>query len=170
LRLCEVLKNHRFPWAVGLLSGINTYLLFLSGPLSMLLVSGALARPDRRFVAAFANALGTTFGIASLIIIGRNSDVFPKFEGESWKNTRDLVESYMHIGVILVASMPILLHPMVFFAIPLMDPIALLGCVLLGRFLKYCVMVQLACSGSGYIKLFGSSAEKAAQEKQIHKD
>jgi len=36
--------------------------------LSMLLVSGALARPDRRFVAAFANALGTVGPFASFII------------------------------------------------------------------------------------------------------
>jgi len=158
-----------FPWAVGLLSCLNTYILFLSGPLSILFISGTLARPERRFRAAFANALGATCGIASLVYIGKSSDIFPLFDGKDWETTRNLVEDYVHLGVILIAGLPIILHPMVFFAVSLMDPGSLILCVLIGRFIKYCIVAQLAFTGSKYVKLFGSSAEKAVEQQGLKK-
>ena len=62
--LCDVF---RYPWIVGLLSGLNIAVVFLTGPLVLLYLAGVLASPKRRYIAAFANAVGTTLGMFSPI-------------------------------------------------------------------------------------------------------
>ena len=53
-----------YPWAVGALSALNNFVLIMSPALVVLFISGVLAKPDRYFITAVANAVGVTVGAA----------------------------------------------------------------------------------------------------------
>ncbi|GBG34390.1 Hypothetical Protein FCC1311_106142 [Hondaea fermentalgiana] len=152
-----------FPWVVGALSAVNNFVVVLSAPLVVLFMSAVLARPERRALTAIANAAGVTAGAAVLVYLGSASEVFPTFALEDFERTKKLVEEYGAFGCALYSCLPIILHPLIFFALALkVDPAMLIGAIFVGRTIKYLVMAQLAVSGSAYLKLFGSTAVNAA--------
>mmetsp|Transcript_11703 Transcript_11703/g.23049 ORF Transcript_11703/g.23049 Transcript_11703/m.23049 type:complete len:188 (+) Transcript_11703:130-693(+) len=155
-----------FPWAVGCLSALNSFVVILSAPLVVLYISAVLARPERRLIAAFANAAGVTIGAAVLVFAGASSEAFPTFDSDQFERTRTLVQDYGVVGCALYSCLPIILHPIIFFGLVFqLDPLLLLLAIFVGRAVKYIIMGQLALSGSSYLQLFGTTAVSAAKQQ-----
>ena len=179
-QLLPYTSNPLFPWFIALLSCINTFMLFLSGPLSILFITTSLIQGksrQKRYYVAFANAVGATAGIALLVFgfhVGSSSVDTQEVNVEDdqdnverfaeWKKMQVFLEEYMLVGIVMYSTLPIILHPMVFFVLHngIADKITLLMCILIGRTIKYCVMAELAyLTYSGgkqyakYLRLFG---------------
>ena len=207
-----------YPWVIGALSACNTFLIVLSGPLTGLFCAGVLAgaakgrskgtkggskRGDTRFASskwgrlplcAFANALGSTVGIAALMwVVTRPGGAgmayarakWPDLFGDGggggaldaegaggWARTRGLVRDYGVAGAVLVSAMPVVLHPLALFGVAAgMAPATLCACVLVGRTVKYAAVGGLALAAPGVLRLkFGGAATKAGQEELGHND
>eukprot|EP00038_Savillea_parva_P013128 m.7369 g.7369 ORF g.7369 m.7369 type:complete len:343 (+) comp2441_c0_seq1:63-1091(+) len=158
-----------YPWVVGALSGLNNFVMVLSGPLVVLYLSGVLANPSRRYVAAFANAAGTTAGVAVLIYLltqneGYIKEAFPSvFTHPTWAKTEWAVETYGWFGAFFISIQPVFLQPLVAVCcLANMSKAVLVACVLAGRTLKYIVMAELAVAGDRRLGFFGSAALDAA--------
>lgn len=151
------------PFVVGLLSFINTYTIVLSGPLTILFVSAILGRQSSWLLTAFLNAVGATVGVVSLIYLVNLRGVdyiresFPQiFTSSTWTKTEQLMEAYGFGGSVMVASMPIVLHPLVLFGvISGMDQTAIVASVLIGRTIKYVVMGWCAINARKALRFFG---------------
>lgn len=160
-----------YPWVVGALSGINNFTMVLSGPLVVLFISGVLANPSQRRITAFANAVGTTVGVAVLVyLLSQNKtyieDKFPQvFETRTWEITSSWVEEYGAIGALLISILPVFLQPLVSLCVlgGEMHSLVLLGAVLVGRTIKYIIMAELAVTGDKRLRYFGSAAVVAAE-------
>mmetsp|Transcript_130525 Transcript_130525/g.278956 ORF Transcript_130525/g.278956 Transcript_130525/m.278956 type:complete len:184 (-) Transcript_130525:103-654(-) len=156
-----------FPIIVGLLSGANLFTLVLSGPLVVLYCSAVLANPRRWFFTASANAVGTVVGCCLLVYLieMRGTDFvkesFPStFKSRWWSWTEGMMQSYGSAAAVPVAMMPIILHPLIVFAkLSNMSNAALLGSILVGRVLKYCIMAQMALSAPSALRFFGASKD-----------
>lgn len=67
----------------------------------------------------------------------------------------------------MVSAMPIVLHPLILFALTAgVNPMSLLLAVLIGRFCKYGLMGAFAITGSGMMRFFGNAAVQASQQHQ----
>jgi membrane protein YqaA with SNARE-associated domain len=159
-----------YPWVVGALSGLNNFTMVLSVPLVVLYMSGVLANPPRRRVAAFANAVGTTAGVAVLVYLFIQNDEYIKesfpsvFDHPTWAKTEWAVSHYGWFGAFLISVMPVFLQPLVVICcLAKMSKLVLLGCVLTGRTLKYIIMAELAVAGDKRLGFFGSAALNAAE-------
>lgn len=168
-----------YPWVVGALSGLNNFVMVLSAPLVVLFLSGVLANPKRRYVAAFANAVGTTIGVAALVyLLTHNRDyikeTFPTvFEHPTWDKTKIAIDSYGWVGAFIISIQPVFLQPLVAVcSLANMSNQMLLGCVLCGRTVKYIIMAELAYAGDKRLGFFGSAALNAAEafDKDANKD
>mmetsp|Transcript_58407 Transcript_58407/g.131581 ORF Transcript_58407/g.131581 Transcript_58407/m.131581 type:complete len:184 (-) Transcript_58407:88-639(-) len=156
-----------FPIVVGLLSGLNLFALVLSGPLVVLFCSAVLASPKRWFFAAGVNAIGTVAGCFLMVLFmevqGTDfvKESFPStFQSKWWTWTEGMMQSYGSIAAVPVAAMPIILHPLIFFGkLSKMSNVTLLGSILIGRVLKYCLMAQLALTAPHALRFFGASKE-----------
>jgi len=161
-----------YPWVVAALSGINTFTIFLSGPLAVLFLSGVLANPRRRFVAAVLNAVGTTMGMGVLLYLvelhGKawlTSALDERFNLHEWERTRYLMQTYGVLGAIVVASMPVVLHTVVALGVLAgMSPLTMLGAIFVGRTVKYSIMAELAVSAPRFLALFAGSATAASMK------
>merc|ERR1719498_1633453 len=141
-----------FPLFVGALSGLNLFTLVLSGPLVVLFCSAVIANPRRWFTTALANAAGTLVGCVVLVYLIeiRGTDfvkeAFPStFSSKWWAWTEGKMQSYGTLAAVPVSAMPIILHPLIFFAkLSKMGDTVLLLAILIGRVLKYSIMAQMA--------------------------
>mmetsp|Transcript_49516 Transcript_49516/g.107819 ORF Transcript_49516/g.107819 Transcript_49516/m.107819 type:complete len:184 (-) Transcript_49516:94-645(-) len=163
-----------FPLAVGALSGLNLFALVLSAPLVVLYCSAVLANPRRWFGTAVANAVGTVAGCLVLVLLvdvkGTDfvKDSFPStFQSKWWKWTEATMETYGPVATVPIAAMPIILHPLIFFAkLSNMSDAVLLGSILVGRILKYCIMAQMALSAPAALRFFGASKDTIEKVKK----
>mmetsp|Transcript_145910 Transcript_145910/g.254552 ORF Transcript_145910/g.254552 Transcript_145910/m.254552 type:complete len:186 (+) Transcript_145910:81-638(+) len=156
-----------FPVIVGALSGLNLFTLVLSAPLVILYCSAVIASPRRWFSTALLNAIGTVAGcvVMVLLIEAKGTDfikeAFPStFKSKWWAWTEGMMQAYGSIAAIPVSAMPIILHPLIFFAkLSNMSNMILLVSILVGRILKYCIMAQVAMQAPHLLKFFGASKE-----------
>mmetsp|Transcript_46728 Transcript_46728/g.108028 ORF Transcript_46728/g.108028 Transcript_46728/m.108028 type:complete len:184 (+) Transcript_46728:124-675(+) len=156
-----------FPIMVGLLSGANLFVLVMSGPLVVLFCSAVLANPGRWIFTASMNAVGTVMGCFMLVLLieMRGTDfvkeAFPStFQSRWWSWTESMMQAYGSFAAIPVSAMPIILHPLIFFAkLSNMSNAVLLGSILVGRVLKYSIMSQMALSAPQALRFFGASKE-----------
>jgi len=158
-----------FPLLVASLSATNTFVLVLSPVLTPCFLAAALARKSLggRVLVAVMNAIGVAIGVAALVRIGKESELFQGFKPDDWVKTQEMVNEYGTLGVFLVSALPIILHPMVFFAIIMeLDGARIVAAVLFGRILKYVVMSEAAHAGSSFLSLFGSAASNAVIEME----
>mmetsp|Transcript_8039 Transcript_8039/g.8849 ORF Transcript_8039/g.8849 Transcript_8039/m.8849 type:complete len:184 (-) Transcript_8039:291-842(-) len=156
-----------FPIIVGMLSGANLFVLVMSGPLVILFCSAVLANPRRWFFTACMNAVGTVLGCLLLVLLiemrGTDfvKDTFPStFSSKWWSWTEGMMQTYGSVAAIPVAAMPIILHPLIFFAkLSNMSDTVLLGSILIGRVAKYSIMSQMALQAPQALRFFGASKE-----------
>mmetsp|Transcript_85775 Transcript_85775/g.246206 ORF Transcript_85775/g.246206 Transcript_85775/m.246206 type:complete len:186 (+) Transcript_85775:109-666(+) len=166
-----------FPVIVGALSGLNLFTLILSGPLVVLFCSAVLANRKRWFWTALANAVGTTAGcfLMVLLIEQRGTDFikdsFPTtFKSKWWSWTEGMMQDYGSLAAIPVSGMPIILHPLIFFAkLSNMSNAMLLGSIFVGRVAKYCLMSQLVLCAPSALRFFGAS-QATIEEVSKQKD
>jgi membrane protein YqaA with SNARE-associated domain len=161
-----------YPWVVGLLSGVNNFTVVFSAPLVVLFLSGVYANPKMRHITAFANAVGTTIGIALLIYLMESQGVsyieatFPKqLESAVTVTTQKYWDEYGLLGAVIISMMPIFLQPLVFIGVMAKTSMAtLVSCVLVGRTIKYIIMSELAIAAPHLLKYFGSAAVDASNK------
>jgi len=159
---------------VGILSGVNLFALVLSGPLVILFCSAVLANPRRWFFAAVANAVGTVAGCYGMVfLVNQHGTAFVKesfpttFQSKWWSWTENTMQEYGPMASVPVAAMPIILHPLIFFAkLSNMGDGTLLTSILIGRILKYSLMSQLALSAPHLLKFFGASKATIEEVKK----
>lgn len=168
--------NAWFPWLVASLSMINTFVMILSGPLSVLFMAAALAQGEhrrRRYAVGFINAMGATVGaFAFMLIVSSRKEGTEGSEGEEWaewERTQRFLEQYLVTGIVFYSALPVMLPPMIYFVLKseLVDRFSLVLCILFGRTIKYCVMSELAYQTYAcgkdydtYLKLFGIKSIK----------
>eukprot|EP00931_Biecheleriopsis_adriatica_P121754 TRINITY_DN96812_c0_g1_i1.p1 TRINITY_DN96812_c0_g1~~TRINITY_DN96812_c0_g1_i1.p1 ORF type:complete len:208 (-),score=42.23 TRINITY_DN96812_c0_g1_i1:292-843(-) len=164
-----------FPWVVGFLSGLNLFVLVMSGPLVILYCSAVLANPRRWLYTAVANAVGTVLGCFFLVLLIEDRGVdfiketFPAtFQNKWWAWTETQMQAYGHVAAVPISAMPIILHPLIFFAkLSKMGDTVLLLAILIGRVLKYSIMAQMALTAPRMLRFFGASDQVIASvEKQ----
>ena len=130
------------------------------------------ANPKMRYVTAFANAVGTTVGIALLIYLMESQGVsyietaFPKqLESTVAVTTQKYWDEYGLFGAVIISTMPIFLQPLVFIGVMAKTSMAtLVSCVLVGRTIKYIIMAELAIVAPNLLKFFGSAAVNASDK------
>mmetsp|Transcript_59621 Transcript_59621/g.141870 ORF Transcript_59621/g.141870 Transcript_59621/m.141870 type:complete len:187 (+) Transcript_59621:124-684(+) len=163
-----------FPVLVGILSGVNLFTLVLSTPLVVLYCSAVLANEKMWLRTAVCNAVGTVAGVVVLCSLvdvhgtGFIRETFPTtFESRWWAWTEHMMQTYGAVAAVPVAAMPIILHPLVFFAkLSGMSPAVLYTSILVGRILKYSIMAHMAMSAPQLLKYFGASKEVIAEVSQ----
>ena len=134
--------------------------------------AGVYANPKMRHVTAFANAVGTTIGIALLIYLMESQGVsyieatFPKqLESSVAVTTQRYWDEYGLLGAVIISMMPIFLQPLVFIGVMAKTSmVTLVGCVLVGRTIKYIIMAELAIAAPHLLKYFGSAAVDASNK------
>lgn len=154
-----------FPVIVGILSGLNLFTLVLSGPLVVLFCSAVLANRERWFWTSLANAVGTVLGCCLMVLLieQRGTDFikesFPStFKSKWWSWTEGVMQDYGSLAAVPVAAMPIILHPLIFFAkLSNMSNVVLLGSIFVGRVVKYMIMSQVALTAPKALRFFGAS-------------
>jgi len=115
---------------------------------------------------AIANALGATAGSAVLLLLLRTQGdgllerQFPTvLASPAWAKTTAIMRSYGAGGMVLVASLPLILHPVIAFGVLSgMGDGTILGIVLLGRTVKYLTMAYLTAHAPSALRYFGIKA------------
>merc|ERR1712060_490026 len=91
------------------------------------------------------------------------------FKSKWWAWTEDTMQAYGTVAAVPVAAMPIILHPLIFFAkLSNMSNAMLLGSIFVGRVAKYVIMSQVALSAPRALKFFGASEEVIEKIKKGH--
>mmetsp|Transcript_7092 Transcript_7092/g.17115 ORF Transcript_7092/g.17115 Transcript_7092/m.17115 type:complete len:197 (+) Transcript_7092:65-655(+) len=169
------------PWfaiVVGAGSGINMFTLVLTTPLVILFCTGVISNPKKWFRVAFFNALGTLAGCAILSVMvdafGTEyiRQKFPTtFESQWWAWTEEKMQTYGFLAIGPIAAMPIILHPLIFFAkLTKTSPAVLLISIFVGRLVKYAIMANVAMTAPSLLKYFGASKEVISEVSGTKKD
>ena len=78
-----------------------------------------------------------------------------------------MVDAYGAVGCVLISSLPIIPHPLIAICkLAKMSTAYLLGCIMLGRTLKYIIMAQVARKAPSALKFFGASTAVIAQVQE----
>ena len=133
-----------FPWVAGLATAINLFTIVFTAATVVLFLGAVLGRPKRWRSTAVANALGATAGSAVLLLLLRQrgegllAEQFPTvLASPAWAKTTAIMQRYGVAGMVLVASLPLILHPVIAFGILSgASDVSILGIVLGGRCLK----------------------------------
>ena len=133
-----------FPWVAGLATAINLFTIVFTAATVVLFLGAVLGRPKRWRSTAVANALGATAGSAVLLLLLRQRgegllvEQFPAvLASPAWAKTTAIMQQYGVAGMVLVASLPLILHPVIAFGILSgASDASILGIVLGGRTLK----------------------------------
>jgi len=160
------------PYMIGMMSGINLFTLVLSAPTALLFCSTVIAQPQRWWQISVVNALGTMVGAAAIVVLieskgtdyitSLNPDVFAS---SSWEETQNFMRDYGAVGTALVSALPVVLHPIILFAVlAKMEASIIIGAILIGRILKYCVMARIALVAPASLRFFGVDASKLFSE------
>jgi len=159
---------------VALGSGINMFTLVFGGVLAACYVTAILSRPKYWFATALTNAFGTVCGVGLVVYLVEINGTayitqhFPSiFESDHWAWTEKNVNLYGPVGVIVTSAAPIVLHPLILFSmLAKMNSYMLVGCIFLGRILKYSIMAQCALTAPELLKYFGGKRlVKLSKEK-----
>merc|ERR1719240_2312607 len=96
-------------------------------------------------------------------------EAFPStFSSKWWSWTERMMQTYGSLAAVPVAAMPIILHPLIFFAkLSNMSNAALLGSILVGRVAKYIIMSQVALSAPRALRFFGASSDTIEKVKKL---
>ena len=133
-----------FPWVAAAATAINLFTIVFTAATVVLFLGAVLGRPKRWRSTAVANALGATAGSAVLLLLLRQRgegllvEQFPAvLASPAWAKTTAIMQQYGVAGMILVASLPLILHPVIAFGILSgASDASILGIVLGGRTLK----------------------------------
>ena len=133
-----------FPWVAGLATAINLFTIVFTAATVVLFLGAVLGRPKRWRSTAIANALGATAGSAVLLLLLRQrgegllAEQFPTvLASPAWAKTTAIMQRYGVAGMVLVASLPLILHPVIAFGmLSGASDVSILGIVLGGRCLK----------------------------------
>jgi len=159
-RVSAFAGNWWFPWIVGIGSGVNMFTLVFGGVLAATYVTAILARPKYWFGTAVINAFGTIVGVMAVVYLvelnGNEyiTERFPSlFNSKSWKWVEENVTNYGALGVVLTSIAPIVLHPLILFSmLAKMNSAVLVGCIFIGRILKYSIMAKMALTAPHLLK------------------
>ena len=157
-----------FPLVAALGTGINMFTLVFTAATVVLFLAAVLARRERWATTAIANALGATLGTAMMLYLIRiNGDPLAYLEqayptvlaNPAWKKAMGYMETYGVGGMLLVASLPIFLHPIIAFGLLTgMSDATILAIVLTGRTVKYLVMARVTTTAPHLLRFFGVKA------------
>ena len=158
-----------FPWVAAAGTAINMFTIVFTAATVVLFLGATLGQRKRWRSTAIANALGATAGSAVLLLLMRMQGgdgaallerQFPTvLASPAWAKTTALMQSYGVGGMVVVASLPLILHPVIAFGVltGLSDG-AILAIVLLGRSLKYLTMGYLTAHAPAALRFFGIKA------------
>ena len=143
-RLLRFAGQPWFPWVAGLATAINLFTIVFTAATVVLFLGAVLGRPKRWRSTAIANALGATAGSAVLLLLLRQrgegllAEQFPTvLASPAWAKTTAIMQRYGVAGMVLVASLPLILHPVIAFGmLSGASDVSILGIVLGGRCLK----------------------------------
>lgn len=180
--VCEALNRHAkavahspFSHAIVLFGACgNTFVPLFSGPLTLLFCTIAASAPRQRFWIALINAVGAMIGMAALYYLIRASgssnwleETFPRLapsEEQDW--LQEAVGSYGVLAIFGLCTLPVMIQPLALFAAATHMSLGTFSLAVLGgRFIKYSVMAQLACSAPKYLALFGASSAATTQRE-----
>ena len=85
------------------------------------------------------------------------NETFPMLlASPAWAKAMGYMETYGVGGMLLVSSLPIILHPVIAFGmLSGMDNSTILGIVMAGRTVKYLIMGWVTTSAPGLLRFFG---------------
>jgi len=163
-----------FPFVAGLGTAINIFTLVFTGVTTSLFLAAVLGNPRAWLRAAVVNAAGATLGTAALLLLVRDRGVewmsqsFPTLQtSPAWAHATSLMDSYGLLGMLLVCSLPIMLHPVIAFGmLAQLNNRTILLLVFLGRTAKYGVKGYLASNAPSLLRFFGV---RAAVLEQVEK-
>jgi len=152
-----------FPIVAAAGTAINMFTIIFTGATVVVFLAAILGQPKRWASTAIANAAGATLGTAILLALCREQGIeylnttFPLvLASPAWAKATGLMTTYGVGGMLLVSSMPIILHPVIVFGILSgLSNSAILSIVFAGRTVKYLVMSYIACNAPGALRFFG---------------
>ncbi|KAL1507630.1 hypothetical protein AB1Y20_007249 [Prymnesium parvum] len=169
-----------FPWVAALGTGMNMFTLVFTAATVVLFLTAVLARPGRWASTALINAFGAAVGTWLMLAMIRGSndpleyleEVYPSvLANPAWQKAMGYMQSYGTGGMLLVASLPIFLHPIVLFGLlAQMSNAEILLIVMTGRTVKYLVMARVTLTAPHLLRFFGiktaifDAANKAARK------
>ena len=152
-----------FPLVAGAGTAINMFTIIFTGATVVIFLAAVLGQPRRWYSTAVSNAAGATVGTAILLALVRERGVeylnatFPALlTSPAWAKATGLMTTYGVGGMLLVSSLPIILHPVIVFGIlsGLSDS-AILGIVMAGRTIKYLLMSYITVHAPSALRFFG---------------
>ena len=152
-----------FPLVAALGTAINMFTIVFTGATVVLFLAAVLGQKRSWPYASVANAAGATLGTAALLFLVRErgdsylSEAFPTvLASPAWAKAMRYMETYGVGGMLLVSSLPIILHPVVVFGLlSNMSDAKILTIVMVGRTIKYLVMGWVTSNAPGALKYFG---------------
>jgi len=167
--LLEFAASWWFPWVAAFGTGANLFTLVFTAATVVIFLAAILARPERWPSTAFANALGATVGTALMLTLIRArgdpliylQETYPSvLANPAWQKAMGWMNVYGVPGMLLVASLPIFLHPIIAFGLLAgMSDATILSIVLTGRTFKYLVMAKVTTSAPHLLRFFGIKTE-----------
>jgi len=152
-----------FPLVAGFGTALNMFTIVLTGATVVLFLAAVFGQPQRWKSTAIANAAGATVGTAILLLLVRERGVdylqttFPTvLASPAWAKATSLMTTYGLGGMLLVSSLPLILHPVIVFGILSgLSNTTILAVVFTGRTIKYLVMAYTASTAPGALRYFG---------------
>lgn len=152
-----------FPLVAALGTAVNMFTIVFTGATVVIFLAAVLGARHRWPVASVANAAGATLGTAVLLLLVRErgldylQETFPLvLASPAWTKATGLMQSYGVGGMLLVSSMPIILHPVIAFGILSgFSNTTILAIVMAGRTVKYLVMGWVISYSPGALRFFG---------------
>jgi len=137
--------------------------VIFTGATVVIFLAAVLGARKRWPLASLANAAGATLGTAILLLLVRErgleylNESFPALlSSPAWAKATGLMQTYGVGGMLLVSSLPIILHPVIAFGmLSGMSNSQILGIVMAGRTIKYLVMGWVTANAPGALKYFG---------------
>lgn len=152
-----------FPLVAAFGTALNMFTIIFTGATVVLFLAAVLGQKRRWPIASLANALGATLGAWVLLLlvrergIGYLNETFPTvLASPAWAKAMGWMQTYGLGGMLLVSSLPLILHPVIAFGlISGMSDSTILAVVMSGRTIKYIVMGWVTSNAPGALKYFG---------------
>ena len=156
-----------FPLVAGAATAMNMFTIVFTAATVVLFMAAVLGRPRKFVLAAVVNAAGATLGTAILLLLVRDrglsyiDESFPNMlASPAWLKAMGLMDTYGAAGMLLVSTMPILLHPVIAFGMVAgLSNTTILLIVMAGRTVKYVTMGYLASTAPAALRFFGIKTE-----------
>lgn len=152
-----------FPLIAALGTAINMFTIIFTGATVVLFLAAILGQKRNWPYASVANAAGATLGTAALLYLVRErgdsylNETFPTvLASPAWAKAMGWMQTYGVGGMLLVSSLPIILHPVVVFGLlSNMSDAKILSIVMAGRTIKYLTMGWVTANAPHALKYFG---------------